>query len=201
MFILTSDHGEEIGDRGGWLHDQSVYEELIRVPLIIHFPGGQYGGRRISGHASLLDVVPTVMSFLNHPGMVRNSRGLDLMPLLREETVRNEKQMRISSMRINRKKYFRPYKESRGDVNVVVQKGHYKGILNVETDSFELYDIMNDSSEHYDRSCEKTGLAAEMQTFAEESYEKCLRRSEGTVMAPDLSMEEMEALRKLGYID
>ena len=38
IFIVLSDHGEELGDRGGWLHDHSVYEELVQVPLIARFP-------------------------------------------------------------------------------------------------------------------------------------------------------------------
>jgi arylsulfatase A-like enzyme len=52
IFIFLSDHGEEMGEHGGWFHGQSIYEELAHVPLIIHFPGGEYGGQRISRPAS-----------------------------------------------------------------------------------------------------------------------------------------------------
>ncbi|MFQ5490931.1 MAG: sulfatase, partial [Phycisphaerae bacterium] len=61
VFILTSDHGEELGDHGGWLHDQSVYEELLRVPLMVHFPGGRFAGRRLAESVSLIDVMPTIL--------------------------------------------------------------------------------------------------------------------------------------------
>ena len=62
LFIVTSDHGEEFSEHGGFQHDQSVYEELIRVPLVIRFPGGEFGGTRVAGAASLVDVLPTLAS-------------------------------------------------------------------------------------------------------------------------------------------
>ena len=82
LFILVSDHGEELGDHGGWLHDQSAYDELIRVPLVIRFPGDEFAGRRIEGPVSLLDIVPTIMDYLHRPELAANCRGQSLMPLL-----------------------------------------------------------------------------------------------------------------------
>lgn len=39
LFIVTSDHGEEFFDHGGVLHGHSLYDELLQVPLILHWPG------------------------------------------------------------------------------------------------------------------------------------------------------------------
>ena len=68
--MFLSDHGEELGEHGGWLHDQSVYEELVRSPLLIRFPGGAFGGRRISELVSLVDLLPTVLDFIGKPELV-----------------------------------------------------------------------------------------------------------------------------------
>ena len=56
VFVLLSDHGEEFGEHRGWLHDQSVYEELLHVPLLIRFPGDRHAGLRIATPVSTLDV-------------------------------------------------------------------------------------------------------------------------------------------------
>src|ERR1041384_3749961 len=60
LFILLADHGEEMGEHGGWQHDQSLYQELVHVPLLVHFPRGQHGGKRIADTVGLIDVFPTI---------------------------------------------------------------------------------------------------------------------------------------------
>ena len=39
VVVVVSDHGEEFQDHGGWLHGRSVYDELVRVPLVVSWPG------------------------------------------------------------------------------------------------------------------------------------------------------------------
>jgi arylsulfatase A-like enzyme len=63
MIIVASDHGEELFERHirqSVRHGHTLYDELIRVPLIIRFPPIFSGGRRVEEPASLVDVVPTV---------------------------------------------------------------------------------------------------------------------------------------------
>jgi arylsulfatase A-like enzyme len=62
VLVVTSDHGEEIEDHGRMSHGLSLYEEMVRVPLVFHAPRHIAPGRR--GAASLLDVVPTLMDLL-----------------------------------------------------------------------------------------------------------------------------------------
>ncbi len=38
IIIVTSDHGEELGDHGGCYHIRSLHEEVVRVPLVIYVP-------------------------------------------------------------------------------------------------------------------------------------------------------------------
>ncbi len=59
--ILTADHGEEFADHGGFWHGTSLYQELIRVPLIVHFPRAQGAGSRRSDAVSLVDLMPTAL--------------------------------------------------------------------------------------------------------------------------------------------
>jgi arylsulfatase A-like enzyme len=58
--VLTADHGEEFMEHGGIGHGQTLYEELIRVPLIARFPDGP-AGRRIPEPVSLVDLADTLL--------------------------------------------------------------------------------------------------------------------------------------------
>jgi arylsulfatase A-like enzyme len=59
VVVITSDHGEEFGEHGGLLHGVSLYQELVKVPLLILGPGFE-AGKRDPGLASLIDVAPTL---------------------------------------------------------------------------------------------------------------------------------------------
>ncbi len=77
--ILSADHGEEFGDHGGRYHGSSVYEEQVRVPLIIAGPGVK--AQRVPEVVQTIDLLPTVLSALAVPRPPR-IRGRDLSSLL-----------------------------------------------------------------------------------------------------------------------
>ena len=81
LIVFTSDHGEEHLEHGRGGHGQQLFEECVRVPLVVHFPGAEGGGKRITARASLLDMVPTILAVVGAdapPGL----DGVDLSPLL-----------------------------------------------------------------------------------------------------------------------
>ncbi len=78
--IVTADHGEEFGDHGGRYHGTTVYEEQVRVPLVIVGPGVRPGARA-SSVAQTVDLLPTVLSAYGIPRPAR-LRGRDLGPVL-----------------------------------------------------------------------------------------------------------------------
>jgi arylsulfatase A-like enzyme len=59
--VLTADHGEEFQEHGMFGHGRSLYEAVIRVPLIVVTPDGA-GGRVVDGPVSLVDVAPTLLA-------------------------------------------------------------------------------------------------------------------------------------------
>jgi arylsulfatase A-like enzyme len=66
LIVLTADHGEEFQEHGGWWHGTTLYDEQIRVPLIVK-PAGGAGGRVIEDLATSLDVAPTVLAAAGLP--------------------------------------------------------------------------------------------------------------------------------------
>ncbi len=61
IVILTSDHGEMLGERGLW-YKMSFFEGACRVPLVVASPG-RFAPRRVGASVSLLDLLPTLVDF------------------------------------------------------------------------------------------------------------------------------------------
>jgi arylsulfatase A-like enzyme len=66
MVVIFSDHGEEFGEHGRVAHGW-VYREVARVPLIIKFPRGAWGGRKVTDLVQLLDITPTILDQVKIP--------------------------------------------------------------------------------------------------------------------------------------
>jgi arylsulfatase A-like enzyme len=79
LVVFLADHGEEFLDHGHWLHGRSLFDELIRVPLLVKLPGNRGAGTRVSEQVQGLDVVPTVLEAMGLP----LSRDLGGQPLQR----------------------------------------------------------------------------------------------------------------------
>ncbi|MDP6941870.1 MAG: sulfatase [Planctomycetota bacterium] len=65
LVVVTSDHGEEFFDHGGWGHGHSLHRELIHVPLILSWPGHLPEGVRVSSQVRSVDILPTLLALLD----------------------------------------------------------------------------------------------------------------------------------------
>jgi arylsulfatase A-like enzyme/HEAT repeat protein len=66
VVIVTADHGEEFGEHRGRYHGTTVYEEQVRVPLVVEGPGVP-AGRRVQAPVQTIDILPTVLGALDIP--------------------------------------------------------------------------------------------------------------------------------------
>jgi arylsulfatase A-like enzyme len=78
VIVLTSDHGEEFYEHEGWWHGLTLYQEQVRVPLIIKLPRGEFSGLRVPGLVRQIDISPTVLALAG--GSHGDFQGVDLMP-------------------------------------------------------------------------------------------------------------------------
>ena len=62
LIVVLADHGDEFYDHGHLGHAKNLYDSTLRVPLIVHFPGGRHGGRHVAIPVSLVDVAPTILA-------------------------------------------------------------------------------------------------------------------------------------------
>jgi lipoteichoic acid synthase len=66
IFVVYGDHGEGFGEHGRYQHDDTIYQEGLKVPLIIHAPGLLEGGERVEGLSNHTDVLPTILEMLGY---------------------------------------------------------------------------------------------------------------------------------------
>ena len=185
LMVVTSDHGEEFLEHGSWEHQKTLFEEVIRVPLIVSGPG--VAARRESRPVSLLDVAPTILDFLSlkpAPSM----KGLSLLrpaPDHREtygETDNTPDGSRLSFLRNG--------------------ASSWKAILRIDpvrqtVRSSLWFDLKADPGEKTNRPPPESRRAA---IEARTSDEALKSRSLAASTPVELSAEEKEKLRALGYI-
>jgi arylsulfatase A-like enzyme len=80
LVIVTSDHGEEFGEHGGFAHAHSLYNELLHVPLVIKYPAGASVAAGSEAEVTgLIDVVPTIRNVLGAAWPEAGFRGRSLL--------------------------------------------------------------------------------------------------------------------------
>jgi arylsulfatase A-like enzyme len=83
LVIITSDHGEEFYEHEAWLHDHSLYEEGIKIPLMIKFPLSEDKGLRLADPVRITDILPTVLDYLDFPSSKESFDGSSLIPIIK----------------------------------------------------------------------------------------------------------------------
>jgi arylsulfatase A-like enzyme len=83
VVVITSDHGDELGDHGSIGHERSLQREVLEIPLFVAAPG--IPPRTVPDPVGLVDIVPTVLDLLGIQGPAGPCDGRSLVPLLRGE--------------------------------------------------------------------------------------------------------------------
>jgi len=82
LIVLLADHGEEFWDHGGEGHGNTLYEEVLRIPLIVKLPKRERAGTRITTAVAIEDLMPTLLDFAGAP-IPSPIEGRSLLPVLR----------------------------------------------------------------------------------------------------------------------
>jgi arylsulfatase A-like enzyme len=83
LIVLQSMHGDDLGENGLYFH-YDVTDPVIKNALMFRFPQAEYGGRRVNEQISNLDVMPTILNYLEIPPP-NEAQGESLLPLIRGE--------------------------------------------------------------------------------------------------------------------
>ncbi len=98
LIIVLSDHGQQFGEHGDTGHGKSLFEEELRVPLLIKLPHGAYSGEVRQGLVEMVDLAPTVLDVLGLPPEPR-FQGRSFLPHI--ETAEPAKDTGFASLRLS----------------------------------------------------------------------------------------------------
>jgi arylsulfatase A-like enzyme len=194
LIVVTSDHGEELFDHGGFGHGFSLHHELVDVPLLLRRPDGEGGGTRIAAPVSLVDVAPTLLDRLGllaaQPG-ARFGDGVSLAPLLQGGRIERDAPI---VAQLERGKQGKAFLLEQWPLRLILTERDYAG----REDVLELFDLEKDPDERHDL------LAGDAARTAELRRKLAARRSQLETAALPTTTEELdEAMRRkmeaLGY--
>lgn len=193
LIVVISDHGEEFGEHGGFDHGRTLYDELLRVPLIVKFPSGRWAGTRIDAPVSLVDLFPTVLveagakpAGSGRPLQPDRLNGQENRSLFAEVAPSASEHLAAVDLRAivrGRGKCI----ESRTGIDQFRRPLPPWQAFDLQKDPAEVAPLASDSELAY-------GCRVEMLRWEEEA----LRR--GDQPNPEASQETLEELRALGYI-
>ena len=132
VLVITNDHGEELGDHGKFGHGHSLFEELLRAPLLFHFPK-VFAAKEVSEVVENVDLMQTVLDVLGQKPMAA-ADGASLLPLLRGEAVQRPYYSLsefLDSRRASRV----------GNYKLIVSVGNYEALYDVVADRGEENDL------------------------------------------------------------
>ena len=87
IIVVLADHGHPLGDHGKFLKGPDrMYNELLRVPLMVRLPKGQHGGRRCDALIQFQDLLPTLLQLTGSGGDLGFMHGRSFAAVVREET-------------------------------------------------------------------------------------------------------------------
>jgi arylsulfatase A-like enzyme len=186
LIILSSDHGDAFFDHHRFGHNVHLYDDMVRIPLIVKFPrSDEIKPRRLRSLVETVDVMPTVLDFLNldPPDELE---GESLLPLMMGVTDKLENPEVVMSTHDLRKH--------------AIRLGDYKFIFSSEEDQ-ELYNLIKDPREQdnlFAKDKEKSALLRKR-------LEQIIDLTTGSTQEEpsDLRTDErMDSLLKtLGYVE
>ena len=194
LVVITADHGEGLMDHGAMLHGLDLYEENVRVPLLLRWPDRIPAGRVLTQPVELVDLAPTILDLIG----VESSKafqGRSLAASLRgDEPLDPDRPIYLYRRHFDAEYADGTYVKGR---QFGIRWGRWKYIDASDQGRTELFDLASDPQERTDRSRSDADQAARL---AEKLTE--WRRSHTSDPAiREISDGDREALEALGYIE
>jgi arylsulfatase A-like enzyme len=206
LVIVTSDHGDEFFEHGGKGHQNTVYDEVVKIPLIVWAADGRWGQRLVSEPVELIDVLPTVLAAAGVAADTTRIDGRDLLARLGAPSDRRvpvAARPRFTETEINT----RSESGGRARVRLAAVESQKKKLIVTSggLDRRQLFDLDADPRELLDLS--ETDLTAADSLFRTWALRARAHRPQaGQPLAAHADTVKLdpateEQLRSLGYID
>jgi arylsulfatase A-like enzyme len=157
LVIITADHGEQFGEHGCFIHANSLYRQVVHVPLVIVYPGKVPAGTVVKEPVTLRDVPATVMDLLEADP---EFPGGSLAACWRSDDAGPGPSPVICSVFPAPEDWAKPDHGTsplaRGTLISLVHEGHYY-IRNLVDDTEEVFDLHGDPEDRHDLAATPEG--------------------------------------------
>ena len=192
--ILTSDHGEGLGDHGEFTHGLFLYDSTIHVPLIVRLANQRTVGRRIEEVVRSIDIAPTIFQLagIQPPATIQGGSLAGLLSAGANTKARG----RLEGNRLAYSETLYPMVQFGWSPLAAIQNSRYKF---VESPRPELYDQITDPGEKQNLCDQQSALASELRRTLQSQIAKYSASARPTgIRVPD--PETTQLLRSLGYV-
>ena len=195
LVVITADHGEGLNDHGIPGHNATVYEEEVRIPLVIVWDGHVPAGIRADQPAHLVDVAPTVAGLLGLDA-IEGSEGLDLAPFC-TGSAESDTQRPVFFQRPTYPRERKRFTQSGPAYGV--RMGRWKYTEPAGDEPSELFDVIADPDERDNLAEVEPARAAELAAVLAEWL--AAQHAGAPVRDLQEDSENDAGLRALGYMD
>jgi len=187
IIVMMSDHGESLGAHGESMHGIFLYDETIRVPLIMKLPNELLAKKRVTTRVRLVDVAPTILSMLSLP-LPPTFQGESLVPLMKGAQKADDLPAYAET------DY--PHRAFGWSALRTLRSGKY---LYVRAPKRELYDQSLDKDAAHNLVSTSPAVASTLATQIDDFHDKtAIVRDKSS--ESQLSAEQAENLSALGYV-
>ena len=181
IVVLTADHGEQLGEHGIDFHHRGLYDEVLRVPLILAAPG--VAPAEVAQQVRLMDITPTLLGEI-HLEPLERSEGASLIGL-----VSGEREASMSCSLMGRTP------EIGGGRLFGLRTSEAKFILHPELGEEALYNLVDDPKEQKNVADDQPEACTQGRMMAQREHESWANK------ARRLEPETHERLEALGYVE
>jgi arylsulfatase A-like enzyme len=203
IVIVTADHGENFGEHHLMSHELSVYDTLLKVPLFIRFPNGSNRDSHINTPVQLIDIFPSLLTFLHidsHGLMLQGSSLLHNSNQDRKESYSFAEYNNSRAVDKIRRRFgsgLKPNPLYQPKILKTVRSSDWKFVWGTDG-TRELYSLIEDPDENFNVFQTKPQEAQQMELVLRK-WISSFKPSE-YYKREEMSNEALRELRSLGYI-
>ena len=205
ILIITSDHGENLGEHNLIGHEFTLFDTVLHVPLIVRFPSALPPGELVEAPVSLVDILPTILEILGDRARLAELKGVSL---LRAKNVQANEDRGILAeysrpkTLINRhmRRKFPQVDLSHYDVSLkALRKGGFKYVVSSRGEEF-LYNVVEDPAELSDVSASFPEQMSRLRTELTELTQTVGPIEDREDKSEPFTPEQRRQLESLGYL-
>jgi arylsulfatase A-like enzyme len=202
IVIVTSDHGEHLGEHGKIDHMSTMYDPALHIPLVVRYPRAFKAGTRVDALASIVDIAPTILRLCGADEQAPQLHAADMSLANASrgavDFVLAGNERPLTGIKLLQTRY-PGYDWNAIDYRLRCLRSRELKLIWNENRGAELYNLAKDPAEAHNLAQSEAATQRDMMGLLSGSFER-MGKSKEYFMFESTDREALERLRSLGYI-